>query len=231
MTKREQLSARRRLAAEHVLRDRPVHDDHRGVGHREDVGRLDRREVPHVPRDDDERDEEQRLLPGRDHVERRSPHAEVPQLRHRGVVQDEPDDEDRDGDPGEAARANRRSPPASCRDRRCGRDPGRGLRGSAASGGRRRSRTPSRSSDRRDEPDASGSQWTTGSRVCTSTGKRRFGVVMKTRRPTRIASDTSFRWRSRPPTCSMTAFEKTMSNSPSAKGSAHASPCTYGISG
>ena len=28
---------------------------------------------------------------------------------------------------------------------------------------------------------ASGSQWTSGSRVCTSTGKRRFGVVMKTR--------------------------------------------------
>ena len=35
---------------------------------------------------------------------------------------------------------------------------------------------------------ASGSQWTSGSRVCTSTGKRRLGVVMNTRRPTRIAS-------------------------------------------
>ncbi len=78
MTKCEQLPARGRLAAEHVLRDRPVHDDHRGVGHREHVGRLDRREVPRVPRDEDERNEEERLLPGGDHIERRSPYAEVP---------------------------------------------------------------------------------------------------------------------------------------------------------
>ena len=48
--------------------------------------------------------------------------------------------------------------------------------------------------------------------MCTSTGKRRLGVVMNTRRPTRIASLTSLRWRSRPPTCSITAFENTTSN-------------------
>ena len=60
----------------------------------------------------------------------------------------------------------------------------------------------------------------------TSIGNLRFGVVRNTRLPTRSASDTKSRCRARSPTCSITAFEKTMSNAPSAKGRAHASPCT-----
>ena len=40
---------------------------------------------------------------------------------------------------------------------------------------------------------ASGSQWTSGRRVCTSTGNQRFGVVMNARRPTRSASATKRR--------------------------------------
>jgi hypothetical protein len=46
--------------------------------------------VAHVPRDGDERNEEERLLPGGDHIERRSSHAEVPQLRHRALCRTSP---------------------------------------------------------------------------------------------------------------------------------------------
>ncbi len=115
MPKREQLAPSRRLAAENVLRDREVDDDHDRVGDREDVRGLDGREVTHVPRDHQEGDEEKRLLPGRDDVERRPANPEVPELRHDGVVEHEPDDEERDRDPGEPPRANRRSPPVSAR--------------------------------------------------------------------------------------------------------------------
>ena len=59
------------------------------------------------------------------------------------------------------------------------------------------SRTPSRPRDRPGASSESGSQWTSGRRVCTSTGKRRFGVVTNTLRPTRSASRTKRRWRSR----------------------------------
>ena len=111
MAEREELATGRRLATEHVLRDQPVHEDDRQVARREDVGDLHGRLVSHVPRDDEERHEKQGFLPGCDDVERRSAHAQFPQLRHRDVVQDEPDDEDADRDRGEAACANRRSPP------------------------------------------------------------------------------------------------------------------------
>ena len=115
MAEREQLAARRRLAAEHVLWDQPVDDDHGRVARREHVRGGDCRQPAHVPRDDEQRDEEQRLLPrGRD-VEasfrgRRAPTA-APWRRcgarapRRG----------RRARPDQAAGANRRSPPASGR--------------------------------------------------------------------------------------------------------------------
>ena len=102
-----------------------------------------------------------------------------------------------------AARARRRAPrarrrmqalsrqwrPGSGRGSRCGRGPGRATREL-----RRdeqvdllRPVLPERARTPRAQV-ASGSQWTSGSRVCTSSGNRRFGVVMKTRRPTRSAS-------------------------------------------
>ena len=65
------------------------------------------------------------------------------------------------------------------------------------------------------------------SRVCTSTGNHRFGVVTNARRETRSASSTKRRCSAGPPTCSITAFENAMSNSSSSKGSASASPWTY----
>ena len=111
----EQLSARRGPAPEHVLRNGPVDEDHRGVGCGEDVGRPERREAAHLPRHHDEGNQEQRLLPRRDDVEGRAANAEIPQLRHHDVVQDQPNDEDSDRDRGETTSANRRSPPGSAR--------------------------------------------------------------------------------------------------------------------
>ena len=115
VTEREQLSARGRLAAENVLRDEPVDGDDDGVARREDIRGRDCRLAAHVPGDDEQRDEKDRLLPRRGDVEPRSAHAELPQLRHGDVVQGEPHDQDADRDRYEATGANRRSPPASCR--------------------------------------------------------------------------------------------------------------------
>ena len=109
----QKLTPRRRRAAEHVLRDREVDDDDDRVDGREDVRRHERREMPHVPRDHDEREEQEHLLPGGDDVERRATDAEIPELGHRGVVEHQADDEHGDRDPGESAGANRRSPPDS----------------------------------------------------------------------------------------------------------------------
>ncbi len=115
MAQSEELTTRRRLSPEEVLRDRPVDDDHDRVARGEDVGRLDGRKVTHVPRDDEERNEKKRLLPRCDGVELVPAHTELPELGHRDVVQREPHDEDSDREPDNALRANRRSPPASTR--------------------------------------------------------------------------------------------------------------------
>ena len=115
MSKREQLAPRRRLASEDVLGDREVDDDDDRIGEGEDVCRPNRGKAPDVPGDEEEGDEEERLLPRGDDVQRRPADAEVPQLGHDGVVEDEPDDEHGDRDTDDATRANRRPPPASAR--------------------------------------------------------------------------------------------------------------------
>jgi hypothetical protein len=111
VAEREELPASGRLAAEDVLRNQPVQADDCRVARGEHVCGLDGRKTAHVPRDHEQRDEDERLLPRGDDVERRSAHAEVPQLRHRRVVDDQSDDQNACRDPDEPARANRRSPP------------------------------------------------------------------------------------------------------------------------
>ena len=75
--------------------------------------------------------------------------------------------------------------------RGCRFEPGRGTAtaGRTSRGG---SPSPRASARGRTRPaSGSGSQWTSGRRVCTSTGNQRFGVVTNTRRPTRSASRTN----------------------------------------
>ena len=81
-------AARRRVAAEPVLRDQGVEQDDGRVHEREVVGRRRlERDAALAPDDRAEREREQHLLPGRDDVEREAADAEVPQLRHHEVVQ------------------------------------------------------------------------------------------------------------------------------------------------
>ncbi len=107
---REELPARRRLAAEPVLRDHRVQDDDERVAHREHVRRHGAPTTAHLHGDDDERDEEQRLLPGGDGVQRSAANAELPELREERVVEREPDEQRGEREPREPL--SRQWPPA-----------------------------------------------------------------------------------------------------------------------
>src|SRR6185312_13209408 len=229
VTERVQLPSSGRLAVEPRLRHEPVRDDDRAVGEGEAVGPAEVGDRPGGGEREDDRSEQENVFPGGHDIEGRVAHAGLPQQRHREVVEREPHDQDEQRD---ARESGRHVIATSIMPR---------LRISTAPGkSARKSEGPSRwfsfaqdlpaRSYARPASDA-GSQCTSGSLVCTSTGNQRLGVVRKTRRPTRSASSTNAACRSRPPTCSITAFEWTTSKLSSGKGSAQASPWTYGICG
>ena len=110
----EEDAARGRVAAEPVLRDHGVDEDERRVDEREPVGRRRLERDPAPPPDDRaEREREQHLLPGGDDVEREVADAEIPELRHREVVERQRDDEGVERPLGSSV--NQRRPPASGR--------------------------------------------------------------------------------------------------------------------
>ncbi len=91
--KREELAARRRLSAEPALGEQPVQDDESGVDECQPVGPERHGQRARRPQPNGERDEEQRVLPRRDDVERAACHAPLREKRHRKVVQRQTDDE------------------------------------------------------------------------------------------------------------------------------------------
>ena len=117
VTQREQLPSRGRLAAQRVLRDQGVDDDDDRVDGRKKVDRPKRGTAAHGPRRKSDAEKQQRFLPGRDDVERRAAHAEVPELRHGRVVERKPDHQGDEREGGEPLRErlSQRSPPTSAR--------------------------------------------------------------------------------------------------------------------
>ena len=93
-----QLAPRGRLAVEPALRHEPVGDDDHAVGEGEPVGPEEVGERARDREGGDEGDEEQRLLPRGDDVQRGVAHAGLPEEGHREVVQRQPDDEDEQRD-------------------------------------------------------------------------------------------------------------------------------------
>ena len=109
-------AARGRIAAEPVLRDHGVEEHERGVDEGEPVGRSRLEGDPAPPPDDGpERECEQHLLPRRDGIERDVTDAEIPQPRHRQVVEGQRDDKGEER-PFRRLAPNQRLPPASGRD-------------------------------------------------------------------------------------------------------------------
>ena len=104
MTQGEQLPSRCRLAAQRVLRDDGVDDDDARVDGRQNVDGPDRRPAAHGPCRKPDAQEKQHFLPGRDGVERRAAHAEIPELRHGRVVERKPDDQCDEREGGETLR-------------------------------------------------------------------------------------------------------------------------------
>ena len=111
VAKREQPALRGRGAVEPGLRQDRVDDHDRGVEKSEDIRGGDRRKPAYLPGEDEEREQQERLLPRRHDVERPPSNAEIPELGHRGVVQREPDDEDEERVEPEALASSQRSPP------------------------------------------------------------------------------------------------------------------------
>ena len=197
MAQRIQLATSRRLAVEPRLRQQQVEDDQR----RRTRARAGR------PRGATGASRPRRALRRARRASSTSFHAATtssavprpPRPRaapSRGCGATRPTDED-DAAPAVRGARSRGSPRASsrgCEPHRAGEQ--RAQVGRPEEVVLLRPRLPERGRTR-GAPARSGSQWTSGSRVCTSIGNQRFGVVRKTRRPTRSASRTNASWRSR----------------------------------
>ena len=210
VAERVQLASRRRVPVEPRLRHEPVDDDDRAVGEGEPVGPAEAGDRPGGGEREDDRREQEDVLPGGHDVERRVAHARLPEQRHREVVEREPDDRgraarcagigpsrdrhERHAEVADLDRAREERPEVRRAEQVVLPRPRLAREVVRATGERRRAASGRAGASCAPRSGTSGSGWS----------RRRAGRRGAPRR-------TNASCRSRPPTCSITAFEWTTS--------------------